>query len=130
MSLRRVDCVSAVLVKDGGFLVEKRRLDDTDPGFVELPGGHVEEGESLEEALRREVLEELGLEILGLRLVFVGNYTASDGERQRIHYFLVSDWKGLLVSREAGSVEWISDPAVLSLDVDRTAVGRARMFTG
>lgn len=125
--LRR-DCVSAVLFKDHKFLVEKRRLDDTDPGFIELPGGHVEKGETLEQALRREILEELGLTIREMSFMFAGNHTASDGEKQRVHYFLVSEWEGVLSSAEAESVEWASDSLVLSLKSDRTAVDKARTF--
>lgn len=125
--LRR-DCVSAVLVKDQQFLVEKRRFDDADPGFFELLGGHVEKGETFEEALQREMLEELGLKICEMTFMFAGNHTASDGEKQRIHYFLVKDWKGIPQSTEAESVEWTSDLRVLSLNVDRMAVSKARTF--
>src|SRR2546422_5193214 len=57
------ECVSGVLISDGAVLVEKRRADDhADPGLVLLPGGHVEVGESLNRALKREMREELGYE--------------------------------------------------------------------
>lgn len=125
--LRR-DCVAAVLAKDHEFLIEKRRLDDTDPGLFELPGGHVEKGEPLEKALRREMLEELGLTINEMKFVFTGNHTASDGEKQRIHYFLANRWKGTPHPTEAESVEWTSNSQVLSLVVDQKAVAKARTF--
>ena len=58
------ECVSGVLISDGAVLVEKRRADDdADPGLVLLPGGHVEPGESLNRALKREMLEELGIRV-------------------------------------------------------------------
>jgi mutator protein MutT len=124
----RRDCVAAILVKDHEFLIEKRKLDDADPGFCELPGGHVEKNETLEEALRREMLEELGLTIYEMTFVFAGNHTASDGEKQRVHYFLVNSWKGTPHPNEAESVEWTSDSQVLSSDVDQSAVDKARTF--
>jgi 8-oxo-dGTP pyrophosphatase MutT (NUDIX family) len=56
------ECVSGILLDDGSVLVEKRRVDDdADPGQVLLPGGYVEVGESLNQALKREMREELGI---------------------------------------------------------------------
>src|SRR5467141_3117969 len=52
---RVAECVSGVLIGDGAVLVEKRRADDdADPGLVLLPRGHVESGELLNRALKRE----------------------------------------------------------------------------
>lgn len=121
----RRDCVSAILFKDLQFLVEKRNVDDADPGYA-IPGGHVEEGENLEKALKREMREELGIEIGSAILFFTGNNTASDGEKQRVHYFLIEDWRGKLVSKEAESIEWTSDTGVLALSLDKEAVSKAR----
>ena len=57
-----VNTVALIMEKEGRLLVERRKLTkETDPGKVAIPGGHVEGGESLEEACRRELHEELGL---------------------------------------------------------------------
>ncbi len=55
--------VAAVIERDGAFLIAQRRADDSFPGLWEFPGGKVDPGESPEEALRRECLEELAVEI-------------------------------------------------------------------
>jgi 8-oxo-dGTP pyrophosphatase MutT (NUDIX family) len=48
--------VDGILLRDGKFLVEKRRMDeDIDPGLLCIPGGHVDPGETLEDALKREM---------------------------------------------------------------------------
>ena len=62
--------VAAVIEQDGRFLVA-RRLEGTHvAGFWEFPGGKVQAGETHEEALMREIEEELGVEITGLRRSF------------------------------------------------------------
>ena len=125
MTAARKNCVSAILVRKRQFLIEKRKQDDADPGYA-IPGGHVESGESLENALRREILEELDINIVDPKLVFIGDHTASDGEQQRIHYFLITRWNGTPNSREAELVTWTSDPKMLSFEVDRKALEKVR----
>jgi len=118
-----VDVVAGILMERGRVLVEKRRADDeADPGFVEIPGGHVDPDESLEEALRREMREELGIEIEKVRLVQKSLATATNGERQRIHYFHVEKWNGRIRSTEAERVYWESEISNLSIIPDRRAV--------
>src|SRR5438094_5588103 len=120
---RAAECVSGVLIDDGAVLVEKRRADDdADPGLVLLPGGHVEVGESLSRALEREMQEELGIRVGKMTPIRVRYYTASNGERQRIHYLHIKDWKGRIRSNEAETVYWESDISRLSDIMERKIV--------
>ena len=58
-------CVRAIIVQDGKVLT----LCTNDAGYAHLPGGHVEIGETSTAALKREIKEELGWEIMIDRLV-------------------------------------------------------------
>jgi 8-oxo-dGTP diphosphatase len=62
MSKKFVVCVDGVYIKDGKILLLKR---NTEPfkGYWHLVGGHVDENETLKEALKREFKEETNLDI-------------------------------------------------------------------
>ena len=55
--------VAAVIERDGRYLITQRRPTAVLPGLWEFPGGRVEEGESDEQALKRELRERLGTEV-------------------------------------------------------------------
>ena len=58
-----IDVVAGVIRRDDGrILISQRLADDTLGGYWEFPGGKVEPGEELKAALRRELIEELGIE--------------------------------------------------------------------
>ncbi len=61
MPFRRV--VAAFIREKGRILLARRREGDEQGGFWEFPGGGVEAGETLEEALKRELREELGVNV-------------------------------------------------------------------
>ena len=127
MPRRRIaaNVVDGILMEKRKFLVEKRRDDDdADPGLIEIPGGHVDPDETLQDALRREMKEELGIDVEKAKLVQKSLVTATNGERQRIHYFHVEKWNGRIGSEEAERVYWEPEVSNLSIIPDRRAVQR------
>ncbi len=83
--------VGTAIVKNNDLLIVFRS-DDEDflPGYAEIPGGGVEEGETVIDALRRETTEETGLEIQEI-LGYIGgfDYLSGSGKKTRQFNFLV-----------------------------------------
>jgi 8-oxo-dGTP diphosphatase len=63
VSVRTIHVVAAVVERDDSFLVTRRQAGVHLAGLWEFPGGKVAPGESHEEALRREMLEELETDV-------------------------------------------------------------------
>ena len=80
--------VGAVVVRDGKALIVKRAHDPR-KGEWSLPGGRVELGESLEDATRREIKEETGLDVDVGPLVEVFDRVHRLDDRIRYHFVIV-----------------------------------------
>lgn len=129
--MEEVDVVVGVVLNGDMFLVERRRRDEkVDPNIVCLPGGHVRVGEGLGEALSREMWEELGVEVRGLRFVCKNSYVASNGERQNAYCFLITDYQGEPICKVAQEIFWEGNLENLSLEVDRKTITKLREIMG
>ena len=103
---RPVDVAVGVLIDAAGnFLLTSRPAGKVYAGYWEFPGGKLEPGESVEEALRRELHEELGIEIGGVQpwKVELIDY---EHARVRLHFCKVYEWHGEFQMRERQSMAW------------------------
>ena len=82
--------VTAAVIERGGRFLVTRRLEGTHlAGFWEFPGGKCHEGESLVECLRREIVEELGVDAIVSDEIF--QVTHEYPERSvTLHFFACS----------------------------------------
>ena len=95
-----------VLVRpDGHFLLTSRPVGKVYAGYWEFPGGKLEPGESVEQALRRELHEELGIDIAAAHpwKVEMVDYPHA---LVRLHFCKVFVWTGELQMREAQTFSW------------------------
>ena len=89
--------VAAVLFQ-GDLVLLARRDKEPGKGQWSLPGGAVELGETLEEALRREVLEEVSLEIEIGGLVRLINRIIYDEQKEVQYHYVIADYWGRILS--------------------------------
>lgn len=86
--------VHVLLERDGRVLLMRRAGTGFFDGLYSLPGGHVEEGESLRATAVREMREELGIELAESALAVVG-VVHRRSDTNRIDFFLrASVWQG------------------------------------
>ena len=126
---------SATIFKDG-YLLLVRRAHDPGRGRWSVPGGRVEHGESLEQAVHREVAEETGLHIDIISLAGIREVLPRDGALG--HYVVLSyaaTWRGgeVMLNDEHDDFKWIApddlDP-VAATDGLAVIVAAARKLAG
>ncbi|MBR3824919.1 MAG: 8-oxo-dGTP diphosphatase [Lachnospiraceae bacterium] len=96
--------VLCLLHQNGQYLLQDRVKKDWQ-GFT-LPGGHVEPGESIVDAVIREMKEETGLTIRNPRLCGVKHFPIKGG-RYIVFLFEATEYEGELCSSEEGRMHWI-----------------------
>jgi 8-oxo-dGTP diphosphatase len=105
-----VDVAVGVLLDAGGrFLLTSRPAGKVYAGYWEYPGGKVEAGESIEEALRRELHEELGITI-GPAQPWRVEMMDYPHARVRLHFCKVVAWQGDFEMREGQTMAWQTLP--------------------
>jgi 8-oxo-dGTP diphosphatase len=110
-----INVVGAAILEGVKVLAAQRSEKMSPPFKWEFAGGKVESGETHEQALSREIHEELGI------LIRVGGFLAKgsfdDGDKRIILYvYEASIVEGSPVSREHSDVRWIEIDAIGSLD--------------
>lgn len=101
-----IPVVAGLIRKDQQVLLGQRPENNSLPGAWEFPGGKIEKGESPEEALARELDEELGIQaqVGPLRLACTHSY----GEVSiLILFFDVLYWKGEPKPKHHMQIEWV-----------------------
>lgn len=97
--------VGVLLLPDGAFLLTSRPVGKVYEGYWEFPGGKLEAGETVEQALRRELHEELGITI-GAAELWKTQMVDYPHALVRLHFCKVRQWEGALQMREAQSFAW------------------------
>ena len=107
---------AGVIAKDGSILVGQRRRGDRHALKWEFPGGKVEAGESPQQALIRELAEELHIDArIGVELArYEHDYPS--GSRVHLLFFAVRDFIGEPTARVFEQIRWIPLPELIAVD--------------
>ncbi len=97
--------VGVLIRPDGAFLLTSRPKGKVYEGYWEFPGGKLEAGESVQQALQRELLEELGI-VIGEAQPWKVELVDYPHALVRLNFCKVMAWTGELQMREGQQFSW------------------------
>lgn len=104
--MNSVEVVAGLILQEGLLLVCQRKENGTFPLKWEFPGGKVESHEVHEDALRRELMEELGIRANKLKEVFRHTHKYSDEFMVNLRFYRVHSFTGVLTNRAFQHMAW------------------------
>ena len=112
----RDETVMCYLEKDGKYLLiyRNKKKNDINQGKYLGIGGHLEEGETKEEALVREIKEETGLTIHSYEYVGLVHFQENEF-KEKMHIFYSADFDGELIECNEGDLRYVKKEDILSL---------------
>lgn len=111
-----VPVVAALMRRQGKVLVGQRPEGSALAGTWEFPGGKIELGESPEEALARELKEELGIDAEIGPLKFAAAHTYGKTGILFL-FFEVKYWKGAVKTQQHFELRWVTPKELRSLEL-------------
>lgn len=114
--------VVGLLVRDEKVLAVSRKTDHLDLG---LPGGKIDPGETPEEAIRREIWEEVGVKVGAVKPIFDHLDRVEEGESRPCRCFEVESWEGEPSSQEGALVAWVSPKRLVDVTCSFRAYNQA-----
>ena len=104
--MRQIEVVAAIIQRDGAYFTTQRGYGEFE-GMWEFPGGKIESGESRDVALKREIHEELGVDIAIENLLCTTEYDYPSFHLT-MHCYLCSIASGEKELREHKSALWLT----------------------
>lgn len=111
-----IKVVAALICDRDRLLVCQRRADGPLPLKWEFPGGKVEVGEGDVDALRRELREELGIDVQSAAELFRTRHVYPGSMEVDLRFFHVKDFAGSVVNRAFLEIRWVSVSELKLLD--------------
>ena len=102
-----IDVVAAVIMKNDLFLIANRSFEDNSQGLWEFPGGKVEENETFNSALMREIKEELSLNIKVGDMIATIDLNKTD-KNIYVHYYYAIIVSGQISLNVHSEFKWVS----------------------
>ena len=101
-----IDVVAAVIKKNNKYLIAQRNKDKHFAFFWEFPGGKVDNKETFEKALKREIDEELSISIKIKEKIASEKFKDSQIDVE-VHYFLCEALNEIIILTEHEDMNWV-----------------------
>lgn len=105
-----------ILKRNGRILACQRRRGGRYELKWEFPGGKVEQGETFEQCLERELHEELSIHVGSIDEVEIQRASYDDGGMFEVAYCTISDFKGEPVNNVFEQIRWVTPAELANLD--------------
>lgn len=112
--MKKIEVVAAIIYKDGAYFATQRGYGEFE-GMWEFPGGKIETGECAESALKREIQEELGVDITIDKFLCTTDYDYPSFHLT-MHCYLCSVVSGEIELREHMSARWLTTKTLDSVE--------------
>ena len=112
--MKQIEVVAAIIYKDEAYFATQRGYGEFE-GMWEFPGGKIEPGESSESALKREIQEELGIDITINKFLCTTDYDYPSFHLT-MHCYLCSIMSGEIELREHKSARWLTTELIDSVE--------------
>lgn len=98
--------IAIIINQENQVLIARRASHQDQGGKWEFPGGKVEEGESSQDALIREIKEEVDVQIESVKLITNISHRY-ENKKILLDVYQVSKWSGHAIGREGQAVLWV-----------------------
>ena len=112
--MKKIEVAAAIIYKNGAYFATQRGYGEFE-GMWEFPGGKIELGETAESALKREIQEELGIDITVDKFLCTTDYDYPSFHLT-MHCYLCRIISGEIELREHKSARWLTVEALDSVE--------------
>ncbi|MDO6719226.1 8-oxo-dGTP diphosphatase MutT [Psychrosphaera sp. 1_MG-2023] len=111
---KQIHVAAAIIYRNGQFLLSKRQSHQHQGGKWEFPGGKVESGETVQQALIRELKEEINIEVTTTSPFHSLKFDYPE-KTVKLDFLLVSEFDGEEAGLEGQEVSWFDKSELLAL---------------
>jgi 8-oxo-dGTP diphosphatase len=106
--IKRIEVVAGLIFRRGKILACQRKSKGSFPLKWEFPGGKIEKGETYAAALRRELREELGIDIKVATEVLQYEHRYPGECEVQLHFFRIGDYRGEIQNFVFERLKWLA----------------------